>query len=77
MWSNYAIVPNDLNLNMMYFIVDGSLTKEQAISKMKHVFNTSDEVSIKWFDYYYPIYRFIKSDALRDWYYKKYIIKKY
>ena len=63
-------------MNKMYFMVDNSITKEQAISKIKYVFNTNDEVSIKCFDYYYPIYTLIKSDALRDWYYKKYILKK-
>jgi hypothetical protein len=62
-------------MNKMYFIVNGSIIKEQAIQKIKYVFNTNDKVSIKWYDYYYPIYLLIKSNALRDWYYKKYILK--
>ena len=60
-------------MNKMYFIVDNSITKEHAISKINYVFNINDKVSNKWFDYYYPIYILIKSEALKNWYYKKYL----
>jgi len=45
-----------------YWIVDCSLTSQSII----------DRIGKAKYDYYYPIYKLIKSPALKNWYNKRY-----